>query len=68
VEEDPSLPGREEEDPISKLGEAVSELRERVARLEADVDWVKKILHKVDIRTWAILAGVVVGILVALLK
>jgi len=32
------------------------------------MEWVKKVVHKIDLRTWAILAGVVVGILVALLK
>jgi len=59
--------GEEEEDPIRELREVVADLRERVARLEADVAWMKKILHKVDVRTWAILAGVIAGILAALL-
>jgi len=55
---------REEDD----LLERVVELSERVAALEESMRWVRKILHKVDLRTWFILAGVIVGILVALLR
>jgi len=64
------LPGRgeEEEDPIRELREVVVELREKVAKLETDVKWIKGILHKVDVRTWFILAGVIVGVLAALLR
>jgi len=47
-------------------------LAERVATLENDVGWVKKILEKIDRRTWWILGSVValgiVAILIALIN
>jgi len=47
-------------------------LAERVATLENDMGWVKKILEKIDRRTWWILGSVValgiIAILVAYLR
>lgn len=46
-------------------------LAERVATLENDMGWVKKILEKIDRRTWWILGSVValglIAIIVALI-
>jgi len=65
----------EEEDPIDRLSarvagleEKVAGLEERIIKLETDMEWVKKVLARVDLRTWVILASVIIGILVALLR
>jgi len=41
-------------------------LAERVATLENDMGWVKKILEKIDRRTYYILASVIISILLAI--
>ena len=43
------------------------ELQERVARLEEATSWMKDKLESIDKRTWYILAGIIVSILVAIL-
>ena len=40
---------------------------ERVAKLEADMIWVRELLEKVDRRSWYILTGIIVSILVSIL-
>ena len=45
----------------------ILKLSERIAKLEADMFWVVKLLEKVDKRTYAILAGIIVSILVSIL-
>lgn len=42
-------------------------MKERVATLEADMGWVKKILEKIDRRTWWILGSVVALGLIAVI-
>lgn len=42
-------------------------LAERVATLENDVGWIKKILEKIDRRTYYILTSVIISILLAIL-
>jgi len=47
-------------------------LAERVATLENDMGWVKKILEKIDRRTWWILGSVValglIAVVIALIR
>jgi hypothetical protein len=43
------------------------DLKERVAKLEADMSWIKKILDKVDKRTWWILGSVILGIIISVI-
>jgi hypothetical protein len=43
-----------------------NDLRERIARLETDMKWVKEIVKKVDSRTWYILACVIIGIVITI--
>jgi len=45
----------------------ILKLSERVARLEVDMLWTVKLLEKVDRRTYYILAGIIVSILVSIL-
>jgi len=40
----------------------LNDLHERVARLEADLKWVKKLVEKLDNRTWYILAGIIISV------
>ena len=42
-------------------------LSERVARLEVDMRWTVKLLEKVDKRSWYILSGIIISILVSIL-
>jgi len=42
----------------------ILKLSERVAKLEADIVWIKNLLEKVDKRTWYILISVLLSILV----
>ena len=42
-------------------------LAERVTALETEIPWIKKILEKIDRRTWWILGSVVVLGLIAIL-
>jgi len=42
-------------------------LLERVAKLEADMIWVRELLEKVDKRSWYILSGIIISILVSIL-
>ena len=43
------------------------ELTERVARLEEDNRWLKRRLEELDRRTWWILSGIIVTILIEVL-
>jgi len=56
---------REGDDPLA-------DLRERIASVETNVDWIKKKLDTIDRRTWWILGSVVafgiIAILIAVLK
>jgi len=45
----------------------ILKLSERVAKLETDMRWVRELLEKVDKRSWYILAGIIVSILVSIL-
>jgi len=45
----------------------ILKLSERVAKLEADMIWVRELLEKVDRRSWYILTGIIVSILVSIL-
>ena len=47
--------------------EKLVELTERVARLEEDNRWLKRRLEELDRRTWWILSGIVVTILIEVL-
>ncbi len=47
--------------------EKLVELTERVARLEEDNRWLRRRLEELDRRTWWILSGIVVTILIEVL-
>jgi hypothetical protein len=47
--------------------EKLVELTERVARLEEDNRWLRRRLEELDRRTWWILSGIIVTILVEVL-
>jgi len=55
------------DDSHEKEGNPVKTMKERVATLEADMGWVKKILEKIDRRTWWILGSVVALGLIAII-
>jgi len=47
--------------------EGISSLHERVAILETHMCWVKKEIESIKSRTWQILAGIIISILVTIL-
>jgi hypothetical protein len=47
--------------------EKLVELTERVARLEEDNRWLRRRLEELDRRTWWILSGIIVTILIEVL-
>jgi len=54
-------------DPDSRSYDKLVELTERVARLEEDNRWLKRRLEELDRRTWWILSGIIVTILIEVL-
>ena len=46
----------------------LAELRERIARIETDIDWLKNTVKRLDSRLWWVLGSVVgLGIIVILI-
>lgn len=41
-------------------------IHERIASMQTDIAWLKDLVKKLDRRTWTILAGIIVSILVSI--
>lgn len=46
----------------------LADLRERMAKIETDIQWIKIQLSENDRRTWYILSGVIVSVLISIFK
>jgi hypothetical protein len=44
---------------------ALMEIKERLARLESDVAWLKYVVKRLDSRTWWIIATVLLNLILA---
>lgn len=49
---------------IKNLYDHAKIANEEMAVIKTDISWIKMILEKVDLRTWFILSGVILSILV----
>ena len=47
--------------------EEMGGVKVHLAALETNMEWVKKTVEKVDLRTWAILGGILLGIAIQIM-
>ncbi|MEM2258042.1 MAG: hypothetical protein QXV39_08005 [Candidatus Caldarchaeum sp.] len=52
---------------LSIMLKKFDEMENRLIRLETDMHWTKKILSQLEARIWALLAGILITLITALL-